>query len=206
MIARLKGTVEVLAEGSAVIDVAGVGYLVLASGRTLARLALGDGVVLLVDTHVREDGIVLYGFLDPGEQTWFRLLTTVQGVGGRAALSILSAVAPAELPAAIAAGDRTMLTRAAGVGPKLAQRIVNELKERAQAMVVATGAVAPAHASLVGASAGADAVSALVNLGFRPADALAAVGTVAARLGSGADVDALIKAGLAELSRPEARG
>lgn len=206
MIARLKGTVEALAEGSAVIDVAGVGYLVIASGRTLARLALGDGVVLLVDTHVREDGIVLYGFLDSAEQTWFRLLTTVQGVGGKAALSILSAVAPGELPAVITAGDKTMLTRAAGVGPKLAQRIVNELKERAQAMVVATGAVAPADALLVGTSAGADAVSALVNLGFRPADALAAIGMVATRLGGGADVDALIKAGLAELTRPEARG
>lgn len=206
MIARLKGTVAVLAEGSAIIDVAGVGYLVACSGRTLARLAPGDGVVLLVDTQLREDGIVLYGFLDAAEQAWFRLLTTVQGVGGKAALSILGAVPAAELPTAIVSGDKAMLTRAPGVGPRLAQRIVNELRDRAQAMAVTADGAQPLRPALAG-KAGADAVSALVNLGFRPADALAAVGAVAARLGDGSDVDALIKGGLAELTRPvEARG
>ncbi len=204
MIARLKGSVEALADGTAIIDVAGVGYLVSCSGRTLARLALGQTVSLLVDTQVREDGIFLYGFLEAVEQAWFRLLTTVQGVGGKAALAILSAVAPADLPAALVAGDKAMLTRAPGVGPKLAARIINELKERAQKMAIEAGggvAVAPSPGS-----AAADAVSALVNLGFRPADALGAVGTTAARLGERADVDALIKGGLAELSRPEAHG
>ena len=204
MIARLKGSVEALADGTAIIDVAGVGYLVSCSGRTLARLALGQTVSLLVDTQVREDGIFLYGFLEAGEQAWFRLLTTVQGVGGKAALAILSAVATTDLPAALVAGDKAMLTRAPGVGPKLAARIINELKERAQKMAIETGggvAAAPSPGS-----AAADAVSALVNLGFRPADALGAVGTTAARLGERADVDALIKGGLAELSRPEAHG
>lgn len=205
MIARLKGSVEALADGTAIIDVAGVGYLVSCSGRTLARLALGQTVSLLVDTHVREDGIFLYGFLEAAEQAWFRLLTTVQGVGGKAALAILSAVATADLPAALVAGDKAVLTRAPGVGPKLAARIINELKERAQKMAIEAGggiAVAPSP----GSAAAADAVSALVNLGFRPADALGAVGTTAARLGERADVDALIKGGLAELSRPEAHG
>lgn len=201
MIARLKGCVDAQGDGTAIIDVAGVGYLVHCSGRTLARLGIGEAVCLLIDTHVREDGIFLYGFLDAAEQAWFRLLTTVQGVGGKAALAILSAVAPAELPAALVGGDRALLTRAPGIGPKLAARIINELKERAQKMAMAPGAAA--SAPLPAGAAAADAVSALVNLGFRPADALSAVGVAAARLGGAVGVDALIKGGLAELTRPE---
>ena len=143
MIARLKGTVEAVDDGSAVIDVNGVGYLVSASSRTLRDLVVGQTATVLVETIVREDAIALYGFLDTAERDWFRILTTVQGVGARVALSILSTLSPDEIARAIAAGDKASLSRPAGVGPKLAARLATELKDKAAAFGVVP---APARA------------------------------------------------------------
>ncbi len=212
MIARLTGTVDAVAADSAVIDVGGVGYLVFCSRRTLDRLDRldrgGTAVSVLVDTHVREDHIHLYGFLDAAERDWFRLLTTVQGVGGRMALAILGVLAPDALATAIAAQDRTPLTRADGVGPKIASRIVAELKDKAGAYAFAsgaaavTGSAAGVPAAPAGeASAPADAVSALVNLGYQRAEAFAAVHAAAKRLGAEAGVERLIPAALRELGQ-----
>ncbi|MFD2232926.1 Holliday junction branch migration protein RuvA [Phaeospirillum tilakii] len=202
MIARLRGTVDALGEDWAVIDVGGVGYLVACSGRTLGRLAVGTAAALLVETHVREDAILLYGFLDAAERDWFRLLITVQGVGARLALSILSAAPPEQLLRAIAAGDKTGLTRANGVGPKLALRILTELKDKVAAISLApVAAGAPVAAAPLGDGPLEDAVSALVNLGYRRLEAFEAVGVVAGELGEGAAVSALIGAALKRLGR-----
>ena len=202
MIARLKGTVEAVDDGSAVIDVNGVGYLVSASSRTLRDLVVGETATVLVETIVREDAIALYGFLDTAERDWFRILTTVQGVGARVALSILSTLSPDEIARAIAAGDKASLSRPAGVGPKLAARLATELKDKAAAFGVAP---APARASAAAApapgSVNEDAVSALVNLGYRRVEAFGAVARVTQRLGEAAQLDAVIRAGLQELSR-----
>lgn len=203
MIAKLKGSVESVDEGSAVIDVNGVGYLVSASSRTLRDLVAGQPATVLVETIVREDAIALYGFLETGERDWFRILTTVQGVGARVALSILSTLSPDEIARAIAAGDKASLSRPAGVGPKLAARLATELKDKAAAFGVAP---APARASAAAAPAAAgsvneDAVSALVNLGYRRVEAFGAVARVTQRLGEGAQLDAVIRAGLQELAR-----
>ena len=203
MIARLKGVVDSIDEGSAVIDVNGVGYLVSASSRTLRDLVVGQPATVLVETIVREDAIALYGFLATAERDWFRILTTVQGVGARVALSILSTLSPDEIARAIAAGDRASLSRPAGVGPKLAARLATELKDKAAAFGVppaparATDTAAPA----VAASVNEDAVSALVNLGYRRVEAFGAVARVTQRLGAGAELDAVIRAALQELSR-----
>lgn len=203
MIARLRGVVESIDEGSAVIDVNGVGYLVSASSRTLRDLVAGGPAILLVETIVREDAIALYGFLATAERDWFRILTTVQGVGARVALSILSTLSPEEIARAIAAGDRASLSRPAGVGAKLATRLVTELKDKAAAFGVApaasrtTGTAAPAP----GASVNEDAVSALVNLGYRRVEAFGAVARVTQRLGADAPLDAVIRGGLQELAR-----
>jgi Holliday junction DNA helicase RuvA len=203
LIAKLKGSVESVDEGSAVIDVNGVGYLVSASSRTLRDLVAGQPATVLVETIVREDAIALYGFLETGERDWFRILTTVQGVGARVALSILSTLSPDEIARAIAAGDKASLSRPAGVGPKLAARLATELKDKAAAFGVAP---APARASAAAAPAAAgsvneDAVSALVNLGYRRVEAFGAVARVTQRLGEGAQLDAVIRAGLQELAR-----
>jgi Holliday junction DNA helicase RuvA len=204
MIAKLKGAVDSVDEGSAVIDVNGVGYLVSASSRTLRDLAVGGPATLLVETIVREDAISLYGFLETAERDWFRILTTVQGVGARVALSILSTLSPDEIARAIAAGDKASLSRPAGVGPKLAARLATELKDKAAAFGIApamhkagdAGAVLPPTASV-----NEDAVSALVNLGYRRVEAFGAVARVSQRLGEGAPLDAIIRAGLQELAR-----
>ncbi|WP_421997830.1 Holliday junction branch migration protein RuvA [Reyranella sp.] len=203
MIARLKGTVDSVDADSAVIDVGGVGYLVSASSRTLRDLADGAAVSMLVETIVREDAISLYGFLDVAERDWFRILTTVQGVGARVALSILSTLSPDEIVRAIAAQDRSTLSRPAGVGPKLAARLVTELKDKAAAFGVAPvsrGAAAPSAAAPAG-SVNEDAVSALVNLGYKRVEAFGAVARVTQRLGEGATFDAVVRAGLQELAR-----
>src|SRR3954447_20579048 len=140
MIAQLTGRVEALFDGACVIDVGGVGYLVQASGRTLSALPQAPAVTkVLIETHVREDAIILYGFADAAERDWFRLLTTVQGVGGRVALAILSALSPRDLVSAIAAGDKASLIRAAGVGPRLAIRLLTELRDKAGAMPAQSG-------------------------------------------------------------------
>jgi Holliday junction DNA helicase RuvA len=197
MIAKLTGLVDTTAEDAAIVDVGGVGYLVFCSARTLARLpATGAPVSLLIETHVREDHIHLYGFAEAGERDWFRLLTTVQGVGARLALAILGVLGPDDLVRAIAAADKASLARAPGVGPKLAARIAAELKDK-----VGSITLGPAAASLPEHGVEADAVSALVNLGYRRAEAYSAVAAAARRLGGGAAVDALIRAGLKELSQ-----
>ena len=203
MIARLKGLVESIDEGAAVIDVNGVGYLVSASSRTLRNLVAGGAATLLVETIVREDAIALYGFLETAERDWFRILTTVQGVGARVALSILSTLSPDEIARAIAAGDRASLSRPPGVGPKLAARLATELKDKAAAFGVAPApraadAAAPAAAA---ASVNEDAVSALVNLGYRRVEAFGAIARVTQRLGPEAPLDAVIRGGLQELAR-----
>jgi len=203
VIAKLKGTVDAVDSDSAVIDVNGVGYLVSASARTLRNLVAGGEATLLVETIVREAAIALYGFLETAERDWFRILTTVQGVGARVALSILSTLAPDEIARAIAAQDRGSLSRAPGVGPKLAARLPTELKDKAAAFGVAP---APARASdagpaAPGGSVNEDAVSALVNLDYRRVDAFGAVARVTQRLGADAKLDAVIRAALQELAR-----
>ena len=201
MIAKLKGVVDTVDADSAIVDVGGVGYLVSASARTLRELAAGDEVTVLVETIVREDAIALYGFLETAERDWFRILTTVQGVGARVALSILSTLSPDEIARAIAAQDRATLSRPAGVGPKLAARLATELKDKAAAFGVAPlgkGVEAPA---MPAGSINEDAVSALVNLGYKRVEAFGAVARVTQRLGAEARLDAVIRAGLQELAR-----
>lgn len=204
MIAKLTGIVDSTGDGWVVLDVGGVGYLVFCSGRTLSRLAAGQAASLRVETAVRDDAINLYGFADMAERQWFRMLTTVQGVGAKAALAVLTALAADELVQAVAAGDRGAITRAAGVGPKLAGRIIGELREKVEVAALGTAAAVTSGAGNwgLGGDVG-DAVSALVNLGFRPAEALGAVSHAAARLGTGAAVEDLIKGGLAELTPGE---
>lgn len=200
MIAYLRGRVIASHEDSAVIDVGGVGYLVHCSARTLAELGNAEAVELHIETQVREDAITLFGFLDPAECRWFRLLQGIQGVGARTALAVLGTLTPDRLVNAIAAQDRTALTRASGVGAKLAARIVAELKERVGALPVPTSQ--PARSSPKPAVSGPtdDAVSALVNLGYGRADAFAAVARCRARLGEAADLGQLVREGLKELS------
>ena len=203
MIAKLTGILDHIGPDGAVIDVGGVGYLCFCSSRTLGQLPSSGGPArLLVETHVREDHIHLYGFIDAAERDWFRLLTTVQGVGAKVALAILSAVAPDELTLAIVSQDRATLARADGVGPKLAARIVNELKDKVGGLALAaTNSAAPGAATSVDAGVTGDAVSALVHLGYRRAEAFGAVTAASRRLGDGAKVDALIRAGLQELAQ-----
>jgi Holliday junction DNA helicase RuvA len=199
MIAKLTGRVEALEADRCVVDVNGVGYLVQASTRTLAALPVGQLASLLIEMHVREDAIVLYGFFESAEREWFRLLTTVQGVGAKVALNILSALSPRDLIGAIQAGDRGSLTRAPGVGAKLAVRLLTELREKAGAMPTGIG-FSPVLPPPVG-GVEADALSALVNLGYRRPEAQAAVSRVLARLGEDAALDAVIRDGLKELAR-----
>ncbi len=197
MIARLTGRIDSTTAETAVLDVAGVGYLVYCSARTLDALpAAGEAASLHVETHVREDHIHLYGFADEAEREWFRLLTTVQGVGARVALGILSVLSAERLADAVSGGEREMLTRAPGVGPRLAGRILSELGDKAL----------PAHESRPRPADGRpdavdDAVSALVNLGYRRGEVYGAVAEAARTLGPAGDVEALVRAGLKELAR-----
>lgn len=201
MIALLRGRVAGVTDDSAVIDVGGVGYLVHASIRTLAELrAQRDVVELHVDTQVREDAITLFGFLEPGERVWFRLLQGIQGVGARTALAVVGTIGPAQLVAAIAAQDRTALTRVSGVGPKLGARIVAELKDRVGTLP-SRAATLPAAAAAAPSSTVEEAVSALVNLGYGRSEAFAAAASCRPRLGDSAEVGALIREALRELSR-----
>ena len=200
MIAKLTGRIDGLEPDRCVVDVGGVGYLVHASSRSLAALPAPPALAqVLIETQVRDDAILLYGFADAAERDWFRLLTTVQGVGGKVALAILSTLSPRELAGAIAAADRAELTRAPGVGQRLAVRLVTELRERAASFPAAL----PMAASLpapTGAAA-ADALSALVNLGYRRPEAQNAIARVAERLGTDAPLDALIRDALKELAQ-----
>jgi len=201
VIARLTGRLASFSADQAVIDVGGVGYLVSASTRTLSALGtLGDEVVLHTEMLVSEDSIRLVGFSTAEERDWFRLLTTVQGVGNKVALGILSAMPGDDLHRAIASGDHRMIARAQGVGPKLAQRIVNELKDKAGSIVLGTGGAAAGAVPRPG-GLGADAVSALMNLGFRPAEASSAVAQAETELGAEATLDALVRTALKKASR-----
>ena len=198
MIARLSGILAETAADSAVIDVAGVGYLVGASSRTLAALGpIGEAVTIHTEMLVAEDSIRLMGFAEANERDWFRHLTSVQGVGARVALAILSTLAPDELGTAVARQDKAMVARANGVGPKLAERIVRELKDKAGTIALGGGAGAPIAAT----GAAADAVSALGNLGFKPAEAAAAVKAAEDELGADAALDALVRLALRKASK-----
>ena len=200
MIARLAGVVEQIEPDAAVIDVGGVGYLAFCSTRTIGRLPPpGSPARLLIETHVREDHIHLYGFIDAAERDWFRLLTTVQGVGARLALSLLSAVPPEKLGLAILAQDKPALAQAEGVGPRLAARIVNELRDKIGNLAAPVSA--PLSVPANGQGATGDAIAALENLGVGRSEALSAIAAAAGRLGSEAGADVLIKAGLEELAR-----
>lgn len=192
--------VDSISEASCVIDVGGVGYLVFCSTRTLATLPPAGGATLLIETQVREDAISLYGFSAAAERDWFRLLTTVQGVGAKVALGILSALSPDELIAAIARQDKGALTRAPGVGPKLAVRLATELRDKAAAMPGGGGGAVLAGIALPRGHVG-DALSALTNLGYRRAEAEAALARVVDERGADADLDILIRGGLKALAK-----
>ncbi|WP_042702916.1 Holliday junction branch migration protein RuvA [Azospirillum sp. B506] len=208
MIAKLTGIVDSTGTDWVVLDVNGVGYLLSCSNRTLSRMAVGERLSLVVETFIREERIVLHGFGDQAERDWFKLLTTIQGVGARLALSILGVLDPDQLTRAIASQDKTALVRADGVGPKVAARILNELKDKVGNLALgpAASAGAPAGkgapAAVPGASpALADAVSALVNLGYGRSEAFGAVVAAGRVLGDGAGVSDLIRQGLKELSQ-----
>jgi Holliday junction DNA helicase RuvA len=205
MIGKLKGIVDSYGEDNIILDVNGVGYLVHCSARTLAALpAPGEAATLSIETYVREDQIKLFGFASDAEREWFRLLQTVQGVGAKVALAVLGTLKPAELATAIATRDKAMVARTPGVGPKVAERIVTELKDK----VPAFADVDPAVVHLAGAldekrapKPVADAVSALVNLGYGQPQAAAAIAAAARHAGDGADTATLIRQGLKELAK-----
>ena len=205
MIGKLKGIIDSYGEDFIIVDVNGVGYVVHCSARTLQALpAQGDPVTLAIETHVREDQIRLFGFTSDIEREWFRLLQTVQGVGTKVALSVLGTLKPADLASAIAMRDKAMVARTPGVGPKVAERIVTELKDKAPAfadldpaVIRLTGAVEDKRAP----RPVADAVSALINLGYGQPQAAAAIAAAAREAGEGADAARLIRLGLKELSR-----
>lgn len=196
MIAKLSGLLDDTGPDWAVIDVAGVGYLVHCSAKTLAALGLpGDAVTVHTELQVSENDMRLIGFASGAERAWFRLLTGVQGVGSKMALAVLSALSTEELQRACAGGDAAMVARAQGVGPKLAGRIVNELKDKAGGLP--TGSAVAGIAALPPAgSASADAVSALQNLGFKPAVATSAVAQAIDELGDGAGLNDLVRVAL----------
>jgi len=206
MIAQLRGSLVQIDETSVIIDVAGVGYAVTVSGKTRAGLAVGDlAVTLLTDMHVREDSMTLYGFTDTSERDAFRLLVTVQGVGAKAAMAILTVLTPDELANAVMSGDRAMVARADGVGPKLAQRVVNELATKIGSLPLAStgmaGGSAGGSAGDGNEAVGVDAMSALVNLGYARAEAHAALQRARAGGAAGDDLSALIAAALQELGQ-----
>jgi len=197
LIASLKGILAATTADQAVIEVGGVGYLILASAKTLSALGpLGGAVSVHTEMQVREDSITLFGFATAEERDWFRLLTGVQGVGGRVALAILSVLSVGEVHQAVVRGDKAMVARANGVGPKLAQRIVNELKDK-----VGGVALGVADAPRVHGGAAEDALSALANLGFKPAEASRAVAAAANELGEEASLDALVRLALKKATR-----
>jgi Holliday junction DNA helicase RuvA len=205
MIGKLRGIIDTYGEDSVIVDVGGVGYLVHCSARTLQALpALGEAVTLAIETHVREDQIKLFGFLSDVEREWFKLLQTVQGVGTKVALSVLSTLKPAELATAIATRDKASITRAPGVGAKVAERIVTELKDKAPAYADVDPAVVRLSGQLEEKHAPrpiADAVSALVNLGYGQPQAAAAIAAASRAAGEGAETKQLIRLGLKELAK-----
>ena len=210
MIGKLKGKVDAIGESHAIVDVNGVGYEVQCSARTLRGMELGQDISLTIDTHVREDAIRLFGFASEIERSLFRTLQQIQGVGSKVALSVLGTLSPPDLASAIALGNWAAVEQTPGVGKKLAQRIVLELKDKAPALTLSglaapaatqgktNGSAAPSPAH----SAAAEAISALVNLGYNPQQAAAAIATAGGELGDDADTAKLIRRGLKELARP----
>jgi Holliday junction DNA helicase RuvA len=206
MIGKLRGKVDAIGESFLIVDVNGVGYEVQASARTLRNLKTGEDVSLTIDTHVREDAIRLFGFASELERSWFRTLQTVQGVGAKVALALLGTLSPQELANAIALSDWASVEEAPGIGKKLAQRIVAELKDKAPALsaaglhVLSIGANGSVSAPPRGHTA-AEAMSALTNLGYPPAQASSAVAVAMKELGEDAETAKLIRRGLKELAR-----
>ena len=202
MIGKLTGTVDSMTEDAVILDVHGVGYLVQCPASTLSRLSVGAPASLMIEMKVSEDAIKLYGFGSAEEREWFRLLQTVQNVGGKVALSVLSTLSPRELQRALALGDKAMIGRAPGIGPKLALRIATELKDKAPSMMLHgeedMAAVAVAHAPRGPES---DAVSALVHLGYSDARAAEAVARAAQALGEHTEAGALIREALKGMAR-----
>ncbi len=205
MIGKLKGVIDSHGEDFVIVDVGGVGYVVHCSTRTLQALpAVGEPTTLSIETHMREDQIRLFGFLSDAEREWFRLLQTVQGVGARVALSVLGTLKPADLSSAVAMRDKSLVARAPGVGPKVAERIVTELKDKAPAFTAVDPAVVRLADALDEKRAPqpvADAVSALVNLGYGEPQAAAAIAAAARTAGEAVDVATLIRLGLKELAK-----
>ncbi|MEQ8825859.1 MAG: Holliday junction branch migration protein RuvA [Filomicrobium sp.] len=210
MIGKLRGKVDAMGESVVILDVGGVGYEVQASARTLRALQLGEEASLTIDTHVREDAIRLYGFATEVERSWFRTLQSVQGVGAKVALAVLGILSPNDLASAIALGNWQAVEQTPGVGKKIAQRIVAELKDKAPGLAIAgvgAGDATGGKAADTGAgdaaapsNAAAEAISALTNLGYQPVDATRAVATAAKELGDDADTATLIRRGLKALS------
>ncbi len=207
MIGRLRGKVDAVGESHLIVDVNGVGYEVQASARMLRNLKAGDAVSLSIETYVREDAIRLFGFTSEVERAWFRALQTVQGVGSKVALAILGTLSTQDLANAIALGNWGAVEQAPGVGKKLAQRVVAELREKAPVLSVGmlsvgaeprTNAIAAAPPE---GNAAAEAISALTNLGYAPQQAAGAIAAAMGELGGAADVARLIKRGLKELAR-----
>jgi Holliday junction DNA helicase RuvA len=205
MIGKLRGKVDAIGESFLIVDVNGVGYEVQASARTLRDLKTGEEVNLTIDTHVRDDAIRLFGFASEVERSWFRTLQTVQGVGAKVALGLLGTLSPQQLANAIALSDWGSVEQAPGIGKKLAQRIVAELKDKAPALSVAglhvPGTLNGGTASPPQGDAAAEALSALTNLGYQPAQACGAIAIAAKELGEAADTARLIRRGLKELAR-----
>jgi len=211
MIGKLKGLVDAIGESHCIIDVNGVGYEVQASSRALRNMEIGQPVTLVIDTHVREDAIRLFGFVSEVERSWFRTLQNVQGVGAKVALAVLGTLSTQDLSNAIALGDWASVEQAPGVGKKLAQRIVAELKDKAPALAVAglhipvaingTGKGGRDVAGSAEVPPSAEAISALTNLGYNPAQASQAIAIAARDLGAEADTAKLIRRGLRELAR-----
>jgi Holliday junction DNA helicase RuvA len=205
MIGKLKGTIDEIGEDHVVVDVHGVGYVAFCSSRTLGRLGSpGEAVVLFIETYVREDQFKLFGFLSALEREWFRLLQSVQGVGSKVALAVLSTLTPGEIANAIALQDKTSISRAPGVGPKVAIRIVTELKNKAPAFAGEAAASIGLKQELgegVAAAPVSDAVSALTNLGYSRDQAANAIAAALKNGGEGADSAKLIRLGLKELAR-----
>jgi Holliday junction DNA helicase RuvA len=203
MIGKLRGKVDAIGESHLILDVGGVGYEVQASARALRNLKIGDEATLTIDTHVREDAIRLFGFASEVERTWFRTLQNVQGVGSKVALGVLGVLSPQELANAIALGQWQAVEQAPGVGKKLAMRITAELKDKAPALTVANLdlPVGTAGGTPADGHAAAEAISALSNLGYQPAQASAAVAAAMKELGPEAETAQLIRRGLRELAR-----
>ena len=205
MIGKLKGVIDSFGEDYVILDVHGVGYQVHCSARTMQSLpSPGEAATLSIETHVREDQIRLFGFTSDIEREWFRLLQTVQGVGAKVALSVLGTLRPSDLATAIATRDKAAVSRAPGVGPRVAERIVTELRDKAPAMASVDPAVVKLSGDIEDKRAPqpvADAVSALINLGYGQPQAAAAIAAAARSAGDHADTATLIRHGLKELAK-----